>query len=112
MKVRSILELFKAAFSDLQKDKASRLAAATAYYAIISLAPLLIIVIAMVALVFGQEAAQGHIAGQIQHLVGERGAQAIQEIIVHASRPSTGVIASVIAIATLLFGASGVFDEL
>ena len=101
MSIRSIPELLKAAFFDWLEHKAYRLAAAMAYYAVVSLAPLLIIVIALVALIYGQAAAEGHIAAQIEGLVGPRGAQAIQEIIAYADRSSAGVIASVLAIATL-----------
>ena len=112
MSIKKIVELFKAAFSDWREDKASRLAAALAYYAVISLAPLLILLITITALAFGKEAAQGRIAAQIQGLVGAQSAQILEEIIAHANKPGTGLLASAVAMITLLAGASGVFGAL
>jgi len=112
MNTKKVVELVKATFSHWIEDKASRLAAALAYYAVLSLAPLLILLITIGALAFGKEAAQGAISGQIQGLVGTQSAQAIEEIIAHANKPTTGAIASAIAIITLLLGASGVFGAL
>ena len=76
MKIRDIPGLFKETFNDFMDDKAPRLGAALAYYTAFSLAPLLVIVIAIAALVFGQEAAQGQIVGSIGGVVGENGATA------------------------------------
>ncbi len=108
----AIWELLKETFSEWSKDKVSLLAAALAYYTVFSLAPLLIIVIAIASAVFGTEAARNEIVGQIQALVGEAGAQFIQMAIQNASKPTTGIIASVINLMILLFGASGVFAQL
>ena len=88
------------------------MAAALAYYTIFSLAPLLIIAVAIAGLVFGMEAAQGEISGQIQGLVGRDGAKAIQAMIQSAHKPVHGVIGSVIGIFALFLGASGVFCEM
>lgn len=112
MNIKTILTLFKETFAEWNKDKASRLAAALAYYTIFSLAPLLIIVIAIAGSVFGEEAAKGEIVGQIRGLVGKEGAEFIQTAIENASKPAAGTIASIISVALLLFGASGVFAEL
>jgi membrane protein len=109
---RETLELFKDTFSNWNKDHAPRLGAALAYYTVFSLGPLLIIVIAIAGLVFGAEAAQGQIVGQMQGLVGEQGAVFIQAAIESASQPRSSVIASVIGIVTLLLGALGVFAQL
>jgi membrane protein len=94
------------------EDKAPRLGAALAYYTIFSIAPLLIIAIAVAGLVFGPQAAQGSIVGQIRGLVGETGAEEIQTIIRSAHKPTIGTIVGIFGVATLLFGASGVFGEL
>jgi len=110
--IRTMWDLLKETFAEWNKDKVSRLAAALAYYTIFSLAPLLIIVIAIAGSVFGEEAARGEIVGQIQGLVGKDGAEVIQTAIQNASRPAAGTIASVVSIVVLLFGASGVFAEL
>ncbi|MBE7550580.1 MAG: YihY/virulence factor BrkB family protein [Anaerolineales bacterium] len=112
MNLKIIWGLLKETFSDWSEDKASRLAAALAYYTIFSIAPLIIIVIAVAGLVFGREAAQGQIEGQIQGLVGDQGGELIQEMVQGASNQSTGVIATIIGVATLLFGATGVFGQL
>src|SRR5947199_9975133 len=90
-------------------DRAPTMGAAVAYYTVFSLAPLLIIVIAIAGLVFGQQAAQGQIVGQLQGLVGQQGAEAIQTMIQGASRPSTGILATIIGIVTLVTGAAGLF---
>lgn len=99
-------------YAEWTKDNVPRLGAALAYYTVFSLAPLLIIVIAIAGLAFGQEAAQGRIVGQIQGLVGTDGARAIETMIEHARTESTGVIATIIGLFTLLFGASGAFGQL
>jgi membrane protein len=112
MNLKTIWELLKETFSDWSEDKASRLAASLAYYTIFSIAPLIIIVIAVAGLVFGREAVQGQIEGQLQGLVGEDGAGLIQEMVQGASNESTSVIATIIGVATLLFGATGVFGQL
>lgn len=112
MSLKTVWDLLKETFSDWSEDKASRLAAALAYYTIFSIAPLIIIVIAVAGLVFGREAVQGQIQGQIQGLVGEQGAGLVQEMVKGASNQSTGIIATVIGVVTLLFGATGVFGQL
>jgi membrane protein len=84
VKIKTVLDLLKETFSEWSKDKASRLAAALAYYTVFSLAPLLIIVIAIAGSVFGEEAARGEIVGQIQGLVGRDGAQVIETAIENA----------------------------
>lgn len=110
--MKAILDLLKETFAEWNKDKASRLAAALAYYTTFSLAPLLIIVIAIAGAVFGQEAARGEIVGQIQGLIGKDGAEFVETAIENANKPTTGRIASIISVVVLLFGASGVFAEL
>ena len=87
---RAISALLKAAYLEWSKDKAPRMGAALAYYTIFSLAPLLIIAVAIAGLAFGMQAAQGEIAGQIQGLVGRDGAKAIQAMIQSAYKPAHG----------------------
>jgi membrane protein len=100
-------------FAAWNEDKIPRLGAALAYYTAFSLAPLLVIVIGVSALVFGEQAAQGRIVEQIGGLVGGKGAEAIQAMLQNAgARKSSGITATIIGLATLLFGASGVFGEL
>ncbi|PSB52688.1 ribonuclease BN [filamentous cyanobacterium Phorm 6] len=112
MQLKTVISLLKETFTQWQKDKAPTLAAALAYYTVFSLAPLLIIVIAIAGLVFGADAAQGQIVAQLQSLIGKDGAQTIQELILKASEPKSGMIATIVGIATLLWGASNVFTNL
>lgn len=111
---KEIFGVLKATFQEWQDDKTPRLAAALAYYTVFSLAPLLIIAIAIAGAVFGEEAARGEIVGQIQGLVGQQGAEVIEAAIENAHQPgsNTGRIASLISIVALIFGASGVFAQL
>src|ERR1051326_1435522 len=104
--------LFKQAFTEFGEDKAQRLGAALAYYTIFSLAPLLLIAIALDGMVFGREAAQGQIFGQLRGVLGSQAAQAVQEMVKGAAKPKSGTIATVVGIVTLLFGAAGVFGQL
>lgn len=112
MKPKILFRLLKETFQEWQADKASRLAAALAYYTIFSLAPLLIMAIAIAGSIFGEEAAKGEIVGQIQGLVGREGATVIETAIKNANQPKISSIASLISVGVLLFGASGVFAQL
>jgi membrane protein len=109
---RRVIALTQEVFNHWSEDDAPRLAAALAYYAILSSAPLLVISIAVADRVFGQQAVQGQLAWEIQTLVGGDAAQAIQAVLRGAHRPSSGLIATVLSIATLIVGASSVVVEL
>jgi membrane protein len=104
--------LLKDTFAAWGRDKVPRHGAALAYYTVLSLVPLLVVIIAMIGLIFGREAAQGYIVEQIGSLVGPQSAQAIKEMIQRASEPSSGIVATLVAGVTLLAGASGVFAQL
>jgi membrane protein len=104
--------LFKKACSAWADDNAPSMGAALAFYTVFSLAPVLIVAISVAGLAFGQKAAEGEFARQLQGLVGATGAKAIQAILQNANRPALGIIASAIGIGTLLVGASGAFVEL
>ena len=86
--------------------------AAIAYYTIFSIAPVLVICIAIAGLVFGQVAAQGAIVGELQGIMGKPGAEAIQAMVASASNKSSGILATVIGLVTLLVTATGVFGEM
>lgn len=109
---REMWKILQDTFSAWGNDKVPRHGAALAYYTVLSLVPLLVVIIAVIGLVFGQEAAQGHIIDQIASLVGPQSAEAIKEMIQRAGQPATGILATVTATVTLLFGASGVFGQL
>jgi membrane protein len=112
MKIKDLWKLLKRTVQEWSEDKASRLAAALSYYTIFSLAPLLVIVISIAGLVFGEETAQQELVGQIEGLVGEQGASAIQEMIAGASQTEDSIFAAVVGFVILLFGAAGVFAQL
>ena len=107
-----VWELLKKTFTAWSDDTVPRHGAALAYYTVLSLVPLLVVIIAMIGLIFGREAAEGYILEQIGSLVGPQSAAAIKEMIQRASEPSTGIVATVAATGTLLLGASGVFAQL
>ena len=102
----------KETVSDYIDDNALSRGAAIAYYTVLSIGPVLVICIAIAGLVFGREAAQGAIVGQLEGLMGKQGAEAVQAMIASASNRSSGIWATVIGIVTLLITASGVFGEM
>ena len=112
MSGKDVIGLLKETYQEFSEDKVPRLGAALAYYTLFSLAPLLVVVIAIAGMVFGEEAARGQIVGAMGGLVGQQGAEAIQTMIQGASHRQSGLLATVIGLATLLLGASGVFGEL
>ncbi|QCP14460.1 YihY/virulence factor BrkB family protein [Pseudoduganella umbonata] len=86
--------------------------AALSYYMLFSLAPLLVIVIAIAGIVFGHDAAQGAIIAQLGSIMGEEGATAVQGLLNAAHESSTGIIASITSGFLLLLGATAIFSEL
>jgi len=113
MRISSAWKLLQETFKAWQADKVPLWAAALAYYTAFSLAPLLVIAIAIAGAVFGEEAARGEVVGQIQGLVGKQGAEAIQAMLQNTQQPgSGGLLATVVGIGALLLGASGVFGQL
>ena len=110
--IRTWWMLLRESFEKWSADKAPRLGAALSYYTVFSLVPLLVLAISIAGLVFGTEAAQQAIMAQIESLVGPQSAAAIKQMLEIAQRPSSGALASAIAVVTLLLGASGVFAQL
>lgn len=93
-------------------DEAPRLAASLAYYALLSLAPLVVLTISLAGLRFGEEAAKGEIAREVSTVVGPEAGRAIQSIVANAKAPGSGTVSTIIGVVVLLFGASGAFGEL
>jgi membrane protein len=113
MRARDLLMLLKESASEWMEDNALRLSASLAYYAVFSLAPLLVLAVSIAALVFSEEAARGEIAAQVEALAGRRAADALQALVTAtAAQKGTGALAAIVGMAALLFGASGVFVEL
>ena len=110
--LQALPRVFRQASSEWINDNAPRLGASIAFYTLLSLAPVIVIAVAAAAVVYGQEAAQGRLASEIQGIAGSDVARTIQEIIIRAYQPRTGVIATLLGLATLAFGASSIFVEL
>jgi membrane protein len=109
---RTIFGLVKTTGVHWLDDKAPRLAASLAFYTLLSLAPMLVVAVSIAGLIFGEDAARGQIAGQLNGLLGPTGADTVQSILAHAKTPSSGIIGAIVGIALAIFGASGVFGEL
>jgi len=107
-----VLDFLREVYGEWRKDNALNLGAALSYYTIFSLAPLLVLVIAIAGLVFGRAAAEGQIVGQIESLVGPAAAKTIEGMITRASGPKASVVATLTSLATMALGASGVFGQL
>ena len=112
MNLRKVGKLLQETFSEWQEDKASRIAAALAYYTVFSISPLLVIAIAIAGAFFGQETAQDQITEQLTQLVGEDGVKPILVGLKNISQPEIRGLASWISIGVLLIGASGIFAQL
>ncbi len=107
-----LLPVLRRSFADWNEDNAPRLGAALAFYTILSISPLVILVVAIVSLVFDRSSAQSHLLSQVQALVGQDGRNAVESMLVSGQKASTGTFATVIGSITLVLGASGVFGEL
>jgi membrane protein len=108
----NIWQLCRATVEEFVADNALSRGAAIAYYTVTSLAPVLLIVIAIAGLVFGQAAAQGAIVGELSGMMGSTSADVLQSMIESAGHPRSGTVATLIGIVTLLATASGVFGEI
>ena len=104
--------MIKMSFAAWVDDYAPSMGAALAYYTVFSLAPLLVIVISVAGLIFGPDAVRGAIFGEINGLMGADAAIAIQDLLTSVSKPSTGIIGSILGVLVLLIGATSVFGEL
>src|ERR1700716_4202 len=94
------------------EDEALSRGAAIAFYTVTSIAPILLIVVAVAGLVFGREAAQGAITAQLGGLMGQQTAEFLQSAVASAGEKSAGILATIIGIVTLIATASGVFGEM
>jgi len=112
MRPREFYKLAKESILAWQEDYASSMGAAIAFYTVFSIAPLMIIMIAIAGAVWGEEAVQGEIMRQLGSMVGEEGASGVEAMIQSADRPSQGVVATVVSAFILAWGATRVFAEL
>ncbi len=112
LSLKSIWKVLKQAFSGFADDKVLKLSAALAYYTVFSIGPMIIVIIYFAGVIYGREAVQGSIFGQIQGLVGADAALQIQSMIKNAALSNKGSVAGTIGIITLVLGATGVFAEI
>jgi membrane protein len=108
----AIWELLKQTYRQWVEDGASRLAAALAYYSAVSIAPLLLLIVAVLGLAFGSEVAERELVNQLRSFMGAEGTEFIRLVIENADEPVAGGLASVISLLVLLWGATNVFAEL
>ena len=111
-KLKLIANLVKPALWQWYNHNAFEMAAALAYYTLVSLAPLIIILIAIVGPFFGAAATENYIVGAIAGIAGEESARAVQAIVHNANQQGNGVLASVVGIVLLLLGAGAVVGQL
>jgi membrane protein len=109
---RHLLHLFVRAAKAWSDDYAPSMGAAISYYTVFSLAPLLVIVIAVAGAVFGREAVQGQIVAQLGGLIGQQGASLVQGLVAASSDTDKGLVAGAISVVVLFMGATSVFAEL
>jgi membrane protein len=109
---RDIWGVLKSALAGWWNDNVPRMGAALAYYTLFSLAPVLVVAIAIAGLAFGPEAVRGEIVGQIKGLIGVEGATAVQAMLEGAAKPSSSIPATILGIITFFIGATGAFLEL
>jgi membrane protein len=112
MDFKHLFAIARKAVGACSDDYAPSMGAAISYYTVFSLAPLLVIIIAVAGFLFGREAVQDQVVGQISGLIGRDGAIAVQGLIASASEPRTGVIATAISLAAMVVGATTVLGEL
>lgn len=109
---RQLLTVMKCAVSEWFRHRASSKGAALAFYTAFSIAPILVLVIAVAGFFWGAEAAQGQLLSELKGLVGPQGAEAIQLVLAGAQNTESGTWATIIATVLLLVGATTVFAEL
>jgi membrane protein len=110
--MKAIRDLFTQSFSRWNEDSAPRLGASLAFYTILSISPLVLLVVAIVSLVFSRSSAQSLLLAQVQSLIGASGKDAIETMLASGQKPSSGIVSSVLGVVTLVVGASAVFTEL
>lgn len=109
---KRLVHLMRCTVTEWFADRAASKGAALAFYTLFSIAPVLVVVIAVAGFFYGHEAAQGQLLSELNGLVGAQGAEAIQLVLAGARDKKSGIWATVVATALLLFGATSAFAEL
>src|SRR5688500_9079069 len=112
MRLAGVLAFLRERLGEFMRESPFEKAAATSYYALLALAPLLLVVLAIAGLAFGADAVRQGLVTELRGLVGEKGGEAIELVLENAALPGEGALALVLGMATLLVGASGVFLQL
>jgi membrane protein len=112
MNAKRLFSIFATTFGSWNQHEGPRLGAALAFYTVLSLSPLVILVVALAGLVFTRSTAQAHILNQVQAMIGPEGGKAVQTMLANAQKPTAGIVGTTLGLLSLLFGASGVFTEL
>jgi len=112
MSIRPVWAVLAQTFNNWSDDQAPRLGAALSYYTIFSLAPLLVIIVGIAGLVFDPNTVRTQLNDQFRELMGPEGEQVISAMVAAGEKPQAGIIATIIGIAALFLGATGVFIEL
>ena len=109
---KDLFSLLKETFKEWNEDDPFQLSAALSYYAVFSLPGLLLIVISVAGFIFGEEAVQGEISAQISRMIGAEAAKSVESMISNVHQNESSLWATIIGVATLIFGATGVFYHL
>ncbi len=107
-----LVSLFVETFSEWRRDNTSRLAGALAYFAVLSIAPLLLITVTIVGLVTNQNTVQGDVYNQLANVIGTNSANLVQGMVRSVNRSQSGGLAAVFSILTMIYGATGIFTRL
>lgn len=112
MRPRATWEIVRTAGEEWLDDRAPRIGAALAFFTALSLAPLLVIALALAGLVYGEEAARGEVSSRLAGFVGTDAARTVESVLANPSTPRAGVVSLIVGLVTLVVGATGVFVEL
>lgn len=110
--MRYLYLMLQTAFNQWQRDRAPTLGAALAFYTLLSLAPFVILLVSVTGLLWGDEAVRGQLFTQLRGMFGPDSARAIEDMVAASSRPSSNLLAGIVGLITLLFGATAVFGQL
>lgn len=111
-KLKIGFELLRQTFAEWNEDQAPRLSAALAYYTAFSLAPLLVVIIAVLGFVVNQDTIQAEILRAVRSTAGQEAAGFVNELILNSNKPAEGILSTIIGIVTLILGAAGAFGQL
>jgi membrane protein len=112
MDTQKVLSLLRRSFDDWTRHNDTRMGAALAFYTIVSISPLVILILAIVSLVFNKNAAEAQLLAKVQQMVGSQGRETVQTLLAHGHQTSSGIFSAAVGVIVLFLGASGVFQEL